>query len=173
LAIAAGGAPVNLVSLGFKIMMYALELKIPPPLVALLIAVAMWGISLATPLADVPAQARLIMAIAIAIAGIAAATSGVAAFRRAKTTTNPLKPETSSTLVTSGIYRITRNPMYVGLALVLLAWAVFLSSAWALLGLLVFVPYITRFQIIPEERILSGMFGAAYSEYQTKVRRWL
>ena len=153
--------------------MRALELKIPPPVIALLIAAAMWGISLATPLADVPARIRLAATIAIALAGVATAISGVAAFRRAKTTVNPLKPETSSTLVTSGIYRVTRNPMYVGLALVLLAWAVFLSSAWTLLGPLVFALYMNRFQIVPEERVLLGMFGAAYSAYQAKVRRWL
>ena len=153
--------------------MRALELKVPPPLVALLIAAAMWGISLATPLADVPARIRLGAAIAIALAGVATAISGVAAFRRAKTTVNPLKPETSSSLVTSGIYRLTRNPMYVGLALVLIAWAVFLSSAWTFPGPLAFALYITRFQIMPEERVLLGMFGETYSAYQAKVRRWL
>ena len=153
--------------------MRTLELRIPPPIVALLAAAAMWGVSLATPLVDAPARFRLIAAIAIALAGVATAMLGVAAFRRAKTTVNPLKPETSSSLVTSGIYRVTRNPMYVGLALVLIAWAVFLSSIWALLGLLVFVLYMNRFQIVPEERVLSRMFGDTYSGYQRNVRRWL
>jgi protein-S-isoprenylcysteine O-methyltransferase Ste14 len=153
--------------------MRALELKIPPPLVALLIAAAMWGISLNTPLVDLPAHIRLVAGIAIALAGVATTISGVAAFRRAKTTVNPLKPETSSSLVTSGVYRFTRNPMYVGLALVLLAWAVFLSSPWGLLGPLAFALYMNRFQIMPEEKILLGMFGTAYSAYQSKVRRWL
>jgi protein-S-isoprenylcysteine O-methyltransferase Ste14 len=104
---------------------------------------------------------------------MATALSGFVAFRHAKTTVNPLSPANSSSLVTSGIYRFTRNPMYVGLALVLLAWALFLSSPWSLLGPLVFVLYINRFQIVPEERILSGIFGEAYSAYRTKVRRWL
>ena len=153
--------------------MRTLELKVPPPLVALLTAAAMWGISLATPAVDVPARIRVVAAIVLALAGVVTAISGVAAFRRAKTTVNPLKPETSSALVTSGIYRLTRNPMYVGLALVLLGWVVFLSSLWALPGLVVFVLYMNRFQIVPEERVLSGMFGAAYSAYQGKVRRWL
>jgi protein-S-isoprenylcysteine O-methyltransferase Ste14 len=153
--------------------MRALELKIPPPLVALLIAAAMWVISLATPLVDLPVHIRLVTGIAIALAGVATAILGVAAFRRAKTTVNPLKPETSSSLVTTGIYRFTRNPMYVGLALVLLAWAMFLSSPWGLLGPLVFALYMNRFQIMPEEKILLGMFGTAYSAYQSKVRRWL
>ena len=153
--------------------MQVLELKIPPPIVALLIAAAMWGASLATPAAPLPVNIRLVATIAIALAGVAAAIAGVAGVRRAKTTLNPFKPATTSSLVTSGVYRFTRNPMYLGLALVLLARAVFLSSAWSLLGPLVFILYITRFQIMPEERALSGIFGAVYSEYQTKVRRWL
>jgi protein-S-isoprenylcysteine O-methyltransferase Ste14 len=153
--------------------MDALELKIPPPIVALLIAAAMWGVALATPGTALPAKFRLVATIAIALGGVAMAIAGVAAFRRAKTTVHPLKPETTSSLVTSGVYRFTRNPMYVGLALVLLAWTVFLSSAWSLLGPLVFILYMTRFQIMPEERVLSGIFGAPYFEYQAKVRRWL
>ena len=153
--------------------MHALELKVPPPIVALLIAATMWGVSVATPGTPLPVKIRLVATIAIALAGVAIAIAGVAAFRRAKTTVHPLKPETSSSLVTSGVYRFTRNPMYVGLTFVLLAWAVFLSSAWSLLGPLVFILYMTRFQIVPEERVLSGIFGAAYSEYQAKVRRWL
>jgi len=153
--------------------MRALELRIPPPAVALLIAAAMWGVSLAAPMAFVPEHVRLLAAITIALAGVATAISGVIAFRRAKTTVNPLKPETSSSLVTSGIYRLTRNPMYVGLAVLLLGWAVFLTSAWTLPGPLVFALYMTRFQIMPEERVLMGLFGATYSEYQARVRRWL
>ena len=153
--------------------MHALELKIPPPILALLLAAAMWGVSLAAPAAPLPPNIRLVATIAIALAGVAISIAGVTAFRRAKTTLNPFRPGTTSSLVTSGVYRFTRNPMYVGLALGLLAWAVFLSSAWSLLGPLVFVLYMTRFQIVPEERALSGIFGAAYSEYQAEVRRWL
>ena len=128
---------------------------------------------MATPVVEVPRVIRAAAAIAFALAGIGTAVAGFVAFRRAKTTVNPLKPETSSSLVTSGVYRLTRNPMYVGLALVLLAWAVFLSCAWALPGPVVFILYMNRFQIGPEERVLSGIFGAAYSAYQAKVRRWL
>lgn len=153
--------------------MHALELKIPPPVVALLVAAVMWGISLVTPSVDLPASIRLFAAIAIALAGLAIAVSGALAFRRAKTTTSPLKPETTSSLVTSGVYRLTRNPMYVGLAWVLLAWAVFLTSIWTLPGPVAFILYMTRFQITPEERVLAGIFGTAYSAYQAKVRRWV
>ena len=153
--------------------MQALELRIPPPIVALFVAAIMWGISLATPSIEMPRFIRIATAIAIALAGVGTAISGVIAFRHAKTTVNPLKPETTSVIVTSGVYRFTRNPMYVGLAFVLLSWAVFVSSAWALLGPVIFVLYMNRFQIIPEERVLSGMFGTSYSVYRARVRRWL
>lgn len=63
--------------------------------------------------------------------------------------------------------------MYLGLLFILIAWAVFLSSAWALIGPLAFVLYMNRFQIAPEERALSAMFGISYSAYKSRVRRWL
>ena len=113
--------------------MRALELKIPPPIVAVLIAAGMWAVSLVTPIAQIPYRFRVVAAILLALAGVAVAMAGVVAFHRAKTTVNPLKPEASSSLVTSGMYRITRNPMYVGMALVLLGWAAFLASIWSLL----------------------------------------
>jgi protein-S-isoprenylcysteine O-methyltransferase Ste14 len=153
--------------------MQALELKIPPPVISLLIAAAMWGIALATPPVEVPALIRVVAAITLALSGVGTAVWGVVALRRARTTANPGKPETATSLVTSGAYRFTRNPMYVGLVLGLLAWAVFVSSALAFLGPLIFISYISRFQIVPEERVLSNLFGAAFSAYQAKVRRWL
>jgi protein-S-isoprenylcysteine O-methyltransferase Ste14 len=154
--------------------MQTLELKIPPPLVALLIALAMWGISLVSrrPI-DVSTLARVVLAAALALAGGAVSVSGVLAFRRAKTTINPMKPQNTSSLVDSGIYRFTRNPMYLGLAIVLVAWALFLFSPWALVGPLAFVLYINRFQIAPEERALAALFGADFTTYTSKVRRWL
>ena len=154
-------------------LMRALELKIPPPVVALLVAAAMWGISRVTPSLEVPALVREAAAITLAIAGIGTAVSGVVAFRHANTTTSPFKPETATSLVVSGAYRITRNPMYVGLGVVLLGWAAYLASVPALLGLPVFVMYMGRFQIAPEERALSALFGSAYADYQSRVRRWL
>jgi protein-S-isoprenylcysteine O-methyltransferase Ste14 len=153
--------------------MQALELKIPPPAVAVLVAAAMWGISLVAPLLEMPVFIRAVVAITIALIGGAFSVAGVISFRRAKTTVNPMKPETTSALVCSGVYSVTRNPMYLGLVLVLIAWAVFLSSGWALLGPLAFALYINRFQITPEERMLSAMFGTGYSAYKSNVRRWL
>jgi len=153
--------------------MQALELKIPPPAVAALMAVAMWGISALTPLIEASALVRAVAAVLIALAGGVFSIAGIVSFRAARTTINSMKPETTTSLVCSGIYRLTRNPMYLGLLFVLVAWAVFLSSAWALLGPLAFVLYINRFQIAPEERALSAMFGTEYSAYKSTVRRWL
>ncbi|MEO8280563.1 MAG: isoprenylcysteine carboxylmethyltransferase family protein, partial [Ideonella sp.] len=116
---------------------------------------------------------RLAISVAILVAGIGISVAGLLAFRRAKTTVNPTKPERASALVTTGIYRVTRNPMYLGLALVLIAWAVFLSSAWALLGVVGFALYMGRFQIAPEERALSRLFGSEFESYKASVRRWL
>ena len=153
--------------------MRSLELKIPPPVVAALLAVAMWGIAFVAPLVEVPTLLRVCVAIAIALAGGVFSLAGIMSFRRARTTVNPMKPEAATSLVSSGIYRITRNPMYVGLLFVLVAWAAFLSSAWSLLGPLAFLLYISHFQIRPEERVLSELFSAEYSAYKARVRRWL
>ena len=116
---------------------------------------------------------RIAVALAFAVLGVAFSISGAVAFRRARTTKNPMKPQAASSLVVTGIYKLTRNPMYLGLALVLLGWAVFLWSPWALLGPVVFVAYISRFQISPEERVLGTLFGGEYSAYKARVRRWL
>jgi protein-S-isoprenylcysteine O-methyltransferase Ste14 len=154
-------------------MMGALELKVPPPAVALVVALVMWGVArVGTPL-DIELGVRVAGALAIALIGAAFSVAGIAAFRRAKTTVNPMKPQAASSLVTDGVYRITRNPMYVGLTCVLLAWAVFMGVPWALMGPVGFVAYTTRFQIVPEERALSSLFAEQYRAYTASVRRWL
>ncbi|MDH5276729.1 MAG: isoprenylcysteine carboxylmethyltransferase family protein [Gammaproteobacteria bacterium] len=151
----------------------ALELRIPPPAIAGLAAGAMWGIAAQMPVLAVPLVVRAAVAIGLALLGAGTTIAGVRAIRRAQTTANPLKPETATALVSGGIYTVTRNPMYLGLLALLVAWAAYLSSAWALLGPLVFALYITRFQILPEERALAALFGADYAAYQARVRRWL
>lgn len=153
--------------------MRALELKVPPPVVALLLGIAMWFAAGSGPVLVLPLSARVAALVVIALAGAAVGLAGDLAFRRAKTTINPLKPQNTTALVTSGIYRCTRNPMYLALALVLLGWAAFLCSAVALLGVIAFVAYITRFQVLPEERILSAKFGSDYRGYRSRARRWL
>ena len=150
-----------------------LEHKIPPPIVGLLIGAGMWFVAKATPRISLDSQVRWVIAALLVASGLIITLLGGAAFRRAQTTVNPLKPEAASTLVVVGIYRHTRNPMYVGFAMVLIGWAAYLSSPLTLFGPALFVLFITRFQIIPEERVLSAKFGQQFSEYKAKVRRWL
>jgi protein-S-isoprenylcysteine O-methyltransferase Ste14 len=153
--------------------MPSLELKIPPPIVALLCAAGMWVIAQYTfPYFLSPAMRWALVAI-YALLGAAFDFAGLLAFRQSKTTIHPMHPENSSTLVTHGIYRITRNPMYCGMASFLLAWAAYLQSPLSVLGVLVFIGYITRFQIKPEERVLHKLFGGEFAAYCVRVRRWL
>jgi protein-S-isoprenylcysteine O-methyltransferase Ste14 len=153
--------------------MRSLELRIPPPLVALFIGSAMWGVASLGPSQLLPQFIRHLVAGVVAAAGVAVNVTGMVTFGRAGTTLNPMKPETASSLVSTGIFAVTRNPMYLGALIVLLAWAIYLSSMWAFLGLVAFVLYITRFQIIPEERALAAVFGSTFSEYKKRVPRWL
>ena len=153
--------------------MKTLENRIPPPLVGLVCAIAMWGLARATPAFAMPSALRLALAAGCALLGIGIAVAGVAAFRRARTTVNPLKPDTATHLVVGGLNRVSRNPMYVGQALLLAAWALWLAHALAPLGAVAFVLYITRFQILPEERALAARFGDDWRAYRARVRRWL
>jgi protein-S-isoprenylcysteine O-methyltransferase Ste14 len=113
------------------------------------------------------------LALSFLAIGIVLCIAGVLSFKLAKTTVNPSKPEQASKLITSGIYRLSRNPMYVGLAFILVGWGIWLSSLWALLCVAGFIAYLTFFQIMPEERALTKLFGEEYIAYKAKVRRWL
>ncbi|NMM78268.1 protein-S-isoprenylcysteine methyltransferase [Acidovorax sp. SRB_14] len=154
--------------------MSPLELKIPPPLVAAAAVGAMVAASVwLPPVLALPPSVRVGAALALAGVGACFDLAGLLAFRKARTTVNPLTPDKATAVVTTGVYRITRNPMYLGLALMLLGLALYLASPWALLGPLAFGAFITRFQIRPEERALAARFGAAYTAYCAQVRRWL
>lgn len=153
--------------------MQRLELKIPPLALVLLAGGMMWGIAWAVPTFGFVFPARLICAVGAVVIGVAIAGMGVFSFRLAKTTVNPMKPDSSSALVVTGIYRLTRNPMYLGFLWFLLGWGIFLSNALALLILPGFVMYMNRFQIEPEERALTRLFGQAFVTYATQVRRWI
>lgn len=153
--------------------MSALELKIPPLLLAFLFGVLMAGLAWTTPDLGIPLPWRLWNAGILAVLGFAIALAGVISFRRARTTVNPLNPNTSSTLVNSGIYQYSRNPMYVGFMCWIVAWGIFLDSPFALLLAMAFVPYMNRFQIQPEEQALTRLFGPDYLNYCKQVRRWV
>lgn len=153
--------------------MRALELKIPPVLVALAAGLLMGGLARAWPGLTIDVPHGRAIGSAFAVAGALLALAGVFRFRRHATTVHPHHPQRASTLVTSGVYRVTRNPMYLGLALMLVGACVRLGSPLALLGLVAYVAYMNRFQIGPEERALTGLFGEAYTAYTRSVRRWL
>jgi protein-S-isoprenylcysteine O-methyltransferase Ste14 len=150
-----------------------LELKVPPVLVVLATALSMWLGAWAVPGLRFPLPGHRAFAVGLAAVGSVVCLVGVAAFKRARTTVNPTTPSASSTLVRSGIYRFTRNPMYLGFGLVLLAWAIFLSNALALCLVPAFVVYMNRYQIQPEERALAHRFGPDFVAYASRVRRWL
>lgn len=150
-----------------------LENRIPPPLVALVVAAGMWGVAKVAPPLGLEFAIRVPIAVVIALVGLAFDFSGLLAFFRSKTTVNPLKPERASALVTGGVYRFTRNPMYVGMLLFLLAWGVYLDCLLAFIGPVLFVLYMNRFQIGPEERVLRQKFGAPFEDYMGRVGRWL
>ena len=133
----------------------------------------MWLTSRVAPALAIPIPAPTILAVCLPVAGAALDILGVLAFRRAKTTVNPMAPGSSSSLVCTGLYALSRNPMYLGLLAILLGWAFFLSNAIAFLWLPAFVLYMNRFQIEPEERALAARFGQEAAAYRSSVRRWL
>jgi protein-S-isoprenylcysteine O-methyltransferase Ste14 len=151
----------------------AAELRVPPVVVTLLAALLMTLLAWPATGLHWPAPWRASAALLLLAAGITVAVAGVREFRRARTTVNPLTPAAASAMVRSGVYRHTRNPMYLGMLLALAGWAVWLASLLAVAVLPVFVLYLNRLQIEPEERALASRFGADFEEYRRSVRRWL
>jgi protein-S-isoprenylcysteine O-methyltransferase Ste14 len=153
--------------------MKALELRIPPVVVVLLTGLLMWIVSLKTARFSLSLPFKGALAGSLVFAGMAISLRGVLEFRKARTTVNPTKPEASLSLVKSGIYRYTRNPMYLGFLLILVGWAVWLADAIAFTFLPAFVLFMNRFQIKPEERALALIFGEDFNAYCGEARRWI
>lgn len=150
-----------------------LERKIPPVALFVLFVVAINYLSheflafrVSLPLAG---AVFLICFIVAGLVGLA----GVYEFRRAQTTVNPIKVDEASTIVDSGIFSFTRNPMYLGLFLLLFGYAYWQQNVLAILFSFAFIMYMNRFQILPEERALEMLFGAKYVDYKQRVRRWI
>jgi len=150
-----------------------LELRIPPVALGLLVAFIMWLSSRAVPSLGFDFAGRLFACAGLVLLGAAISISGVISFRRAKTTVNPTRPASASSLVVSGIYKFTRNPMYLGFLLGLVAWAAFLANVLAFALVPAFVIYMNLFQIRPEERALATLFEQEFAAYKSKVRRWI
>lgn len=146
--------------------------RIPPPIIVVIAAVLIWTAARYTaPAILFPGQALL--ALLLAVIGLVMTLLGVTGLRRTATTMNPLRAEKATTLVTRGIYRVSRNPMYLGLAIVLLAWAIYLATWLGVIVVALYVAYMDYFQIRPEERALASQFGRTFAAYRQAVRRWL
>jgi len=153
--------------------MPTLETRIPPPLVAVIVAVGIWGASFLTGRLSLLGPARFVLAgLFVVFAGLFAF-QAIRALRRAGTTIDPVHIDRTTKVVTSGVYRHSRNPMYVALASLLFALAAALDVPLGFLGPLFFITYMNRYQIRPEEKALEARFGAPYLAYKKRVRRWL
>ena len=148
-------------------------MRLPPVFVTALSGLVMWLVARTLPSLRFDFPGRQTVAIALLGLGAAISLAGVIAFRRARTTTNPLRPGAASSLVVTGIYTRTRNPMYLGFAVALLAWSAWLAHPLTLLGVVGFMAWMNRFQIAAEERAISALFGGEFERYRDRVRRWL
>jgi protein-S-isoprenylcysteine O-methyltransferase Ste14 len=149
-----------------------LENRIPPPVLVLATGIGMGATTFfSSPVLPLPT--RVTLAAAFFLAAGLFGFPAFSAFAKSKTTINPVQIDLASNLVTTGIYGVTRNPMYVALTLLLCGWASWLAQPLAIIGPVAFALFINRFQIVPEERVLLAKFGRAYSDYKRFVRRWL
>lgn len=150
-----------------------LELKIPPDVVGLMTVALMLLASVTTPRLVLPPVVRVPLALLLVIGGVWLIVAARLSLERAHTSWRPMTPSQTTSLVTSGVYRMSRNPIYLGMLLVLLGAAVALASPVSLILSAGFVLYIDRFQIRPEERVLRAKLGPEYSDYVARVRRWV
>jgi protein-S-isoprenylcysteine O-methyltransferase Ste14 len=150
-----------------------LRLRIPPLAVVALAGGLGWIAARIVPTLNFEFAGRAELAATFGLLGVASSVLGVASFRLARTTVNPMTPDATTALVVSGIYRVTRNPMYLGFLLLLLAEMVWLAHPVAFLVAPAFVLYLNRFQIGPEEIALRSRFEAEFNSYAAQVRRWI
>ncbi|NOI68087.1 isoprenylcysteine carboxylmethyltransferase family protein [Vibrio sp. 99-8-1] len=152
--------------------MQPLELKVPPVLVFILAG----GLSYLLAMIDLFSIGFPLTWLVFAACFVASGyfgLSGIAEFKKAKTTVHPVDVHKTSTVVESGVYKRTRNPMYLGLLLLLIGYGYWQQNLLCLLVPVFFVLYMNRFQIEPEERHLQLKFGQEYGEYKARVRRWI
>lgn len=148
-------------------------MKIPPPVYAIAAVVLMWLLNKYYPLLETTQQWPMIVGALLITVGILIDLLAIVQFRQARTTVNPLRPESTSSLVTRGFYAHSRNPMYVGMLLCLVGVVLLMRSLTPLLVLPLFVVVVTLFQIIPEEKALAKIFGEEFEYYKQRVPRWL
>lgn len=149
-----------------------MRLKIIPPLVFFIFGGIMYALDRFLPVGEFDFFGRSILIKVLFGVGLLIAILAFIQFARQGTTTNPKHLEKVSALVTGGIYRFSRNPMYLGLLLFLLAWGLYLGNAFNAITAAAFVSYMNAYQIRPEEEVLKQKFGPAYTQYCKAVRRW-
>lgn len=148
-------------------------LWLPPPLVMAITGLLMWLGSQSGSAGQFSFSGQLMVVVVVGLAGLLLMLLAAQEMRRARTTLLPFEPSLASVLVTSGVFRYSRNPIYLGDALLLLAWAIWLGHGLALLLWPLFIGYMTVVQIRAEERALQQKFGSTFIEYCQQVRRWL
>ena len=153
--------------------MSRLELKVPPDVVWVFVAGAMWLASRYTPQLSLPSLIRVGVPSLLTAAGVWLMVSARTLLDESNTTWRPMTPRKARAVVSTGVYHLSHNPIYLGMLLVLVGWAILISSPAALVVSAVFVLYIDRFQIEPEERALSDVLGQEYLDYLATVRRWI
>lgn len=156
-----------------KLVIPKLALKIPPLALLLLVAVFMWAIARWLDTGETYSTWQGLLLMLFVAAGLTVISVAVFTLYKLETTVDPRDPGLSTKLVTVGLYNYSRNPMYLGLILLLVAWNIHLSSLYACAGLPLFIWAITQLQIAPEEQQLSAKFGTDYVDYCASVRRWL
>ena len=148
-----------------------MKTKIPPPILALVMIVLIYLSSFFIESAKFNYQGSL--SVLVLILGLACAIPSFKLFARYKTTITPLKPSNSTALVTEGMYRYSRNPMYLGLLLITIASTIWFGTWFGIIINIIFIFLINFLQIIPEEEALLEIFGEEYEEYKKNVRRWI
>lgn len=150
-----------------------LEAKIPPPLLTIIFGLAVWGIATVLPGLDISRDIRLTILIVMVAVGLVLTVSALLTFWKAKTTIDPNHLHKATTVVKHGIYKFSRNPMYLALLIYLTALTIYMANLYALPLPVLFVLYMNRFQIQPEESMMTSLFGEAYLSYKNQVRRWI
>lgn len=146
---------------------------IPPPIYGLLFFAAMWWLNSSLPQFSFTFAGQTVLALIAISIGLTLDLIAIVSFIKTKTTINPLSPQNTNQLVTTGLYHYSRNPMYLGLFFLLLGTVLWLGNPVNIFLLLLFLLVITLLQIKPEEKILTEKFGSDYQHYCEQVRRWL
>ena len=145
--------------------------KIPPPIVTLIFGLIIFFSKSLFPICNFDNSNYV--SLIFLIFGFIILITAVKSFKKHQTTINPLNPDQASTLVNSGIFSFTRNPMYLGMLFILLSISFNFNILGGIIICFLFKIYITRFQIIPEEKAMEKIFGKDFVEYKKKVRRWI